>query len=144
VELHYEPFWEGIGRGWEVMRGECSGRFRSGRGRQPVRCGTSRRRCSISFILRKKKAERGPCGSERRGRVGWADREAGPSGEGESGPVGEEGRWSYLGQKPELGQSSRNKILSNFIWNLGFWQTLEICTRRFRRNFEMAIFPKIF
>jgi hypothetical protein len=76
VELHYELFWEGIGRGWEVMRGECSGRFRSGRERQPVRCGTSRRRCSISFILRKKKAERGPCGSERRGRVGWADREA--------------------------------------------------------------------
>jgi hypothetical protein len=28
-----------------------------------------------------------------------------PSGEGESGPVGEERRWLRLGQKPELGQS---------------------------------------
>jgi hypothetical protein len=46
--------------------------------------------------------------------------------------------------KPELGQSSRNKILSNFIWNLDFWQTLKVCTRRFRRNFDMGIFPKIF
>jgi hypothetical protein len=25
-----------------------------------------------------------------------------------------------LGQKSEMGQSSRNKILSNFIWNLDF------------------------
>jgi hypothetical protein len=24
-----------------------------------------------------------------------------------------------------MGQSSRNKILSNFIWNLDFWQTLK-------------------
>jgi hypothetical protein len=48
------------------------------------------------------------------------------------------------GLKPELGQSSRNKILLNFIWNLIFWQTLEICTTRFRRDFDMEIFPKIF
>jgi hypothetical protein len=27
---------------------------------------------------------------------------------------------------------------------LDFWQTLEICTRRFRRNFDMGIFPRIF
>jgi hypothetical protein len=39
---------------------------------------------------------------------------------------------------------SRNKILSNFIWNFDYWQTLEICTRRFRRNFDMGILPKIF
>jgi hypothetical protein len=43
-----------------------------------------------------------------------------PSGEGESGPVGLEGRCPWLGQKSELGQSSRNKILLNFIWNLDF------------------------
>jgi hypothetical protein len=67
-----------------------------------------------------------------------------PSGEGDSRPVGEEGRWPQLSQKPELGQSSRNKILSNFIWNLKFCQTLEICTRRFRTNFDMGIFLKIF
>jgi hypothetical protein len=41
-------------------------------------------------------------------------------------------------------ESSVHKILSNFIWNLDFWQTLEICTRRFRWNFDMGILPKIF
>jgi hypothetical protein len=59
--------------------------------------------------------------------VGWANR-----GEGE--------RWAAAGPKGggrEVGRGwSRNwkwldKILSNFIWNLDFWQTLEICTRRF-------------
>jgi hypothetical protein len=63
--------------------------------------------------------------------VGWARR-------------GRKGVGPQLGQKLEMGQSSRNKILSNFIWNLDFWQTLEICTRRFRRNFDMGILPKIF
>jgi hypothetical protein len=119
-----------FGRGsagwWEVMRGECSSHFGSGRGR----------RCSVGFILRKKKAGRARAAV--RGGAGQA-RPAGrlrPSGEGESGPIGKEARWPRLGQKPELGQSSRNKILSNFIWNLNFWQTLEICTMRFRRNFS--------
>jgi hypothetical protein len=37
-----------------------------------------------------------------------------------------------------------DKICSNFIWNLDFWQTLEICTTRLRRNFDMGILPKIF
>jgi hypothetical protein len=79
----------------------------------------------------------------RAGQAGLAGRPR-PSGEGESGPVREEGRWPRLGRVPELGQSSRTKILSNFIWNLDFWQNLEIYTRRFRRNFDMEIFPKIF
>jgi hypothetical protein len=39
---------------------------------------------------------------------------------------------------------SRNKILSYFIWNLDFCETLEICTRRFRWNFDMGILFKIF
>jgi hypothetical protein len=69
-----------FGRGsagwWEVMRGECFGYFRSGRGRRPARCGASRRRHSVGFVLRKKKVGRGLCGSERRGRAGWVDREA--------------------------------------------------------------------
>jgi hypothetical protein len=77
------------------------------------------------------------------GQAGPAERPR-PSGEGESRLIGEEGRWPRLGRKLELGQSSRNKILSKFIWNLDFFQTLEICTRRFRRNFDTGIFPKIF
>jgi hypothetical protein len=63
-----------FGRGsagwWEVMRGECSGHFKSGRGRRPVRCGASGWRCSVGFLLRKKKVGRGPCGSERMGGAG--------------------------------------------------------------------------
>jgi hypothetical protein len=56
-----------FGRGsigcWEVMRGECSGHFRSGRGQQPAWCGTSGWWHSVGFVLRKKKAEWG--------RLGW-------------------------------------------------------------------------
>jgi hypothetical protein len=55
----------------------------------------------------------------RAGQAGLAERLR-PSGEGESGPIGEEGRWPRLGRKPEFGQSSINKILSKFIWNLNF------------------------
>jgi hypothetical protein len=91
---------------------------------------------------------RKPCGARAAVRGGaW---QAGPierprsSGERESRLIGEEGRWSRLGRKPKLGQSSRNKMISNFIWNLDFWQTLEICTRRFRRNFVVGIFPEIY
>jgi hypothetical protein len=93
------------------MRGKCSDRFESGRGRRPAWCP-----CGSE---RKKKVERGPCGSERRSRVGWAGQEVEAQwGGGER--AGEEGRWPRLGRKLELGQSSRNKILSNFIWNLDF------------------------
>jgi hypothetical protein len=49
-------------------------------------------------------------------------------------------RWGRLGWKgggSEVGRGWAgnrkwvDNILSNFIWNLDFWQTLEICTRRF-------------
>jgi hypothetical protein len=128
----------------EVMRGECSGYFKSKRGRRPVWYGSSRWWRSVGFVLRKKKV--GWARAVVRGRAGQAGLTGRPrpSGEGESGLVGEEGRWPRLGRKLELGQSSGNNILSNFIWNLDFWQTLKICTRRFRRNFDMGIFPKIF
>jgi hypothetical protein len=46
--------------------------------------------------------------------------------------------------KTGAGTNSKNKTFLNFIWNSDFWQTLEICTRRFRRDFDMRIFPKIF
>jgi hypothetical protein len=48
------------------------------------------------------------------------------------------------GPKTRVGPNSRNKTFSTFIWNSDFWQTLEICTLRFRRYFDMRIFPKIF
>jgi hypothetical protein len=69
-----------FGRGsigwWEVMRGESSSHFRSGRGWQPTWCSSCRRQRLVGFILRKKKAGQGVCGSERRGGAGEASREA--------------------------------------------------------------------
>jgi hypothetical protein len=89
VELYYEPFREGIDRVVGSDEGECTGHFRSERGWQMARCGASRRRRSVGFILRKKKAGWGPCGSERRGRLGWP---------GGRGPMGR-GRAVRLGRK---------------------------------------------
>jgi hypothetical protein len=64
-----------IGSG-EVMRGECSGHFESESGHRPVWCSTSGQRRSVGFVVRKKKARRGPFDSERRGGAGWASGEA--------------------------------------------------------------------
>jgi hypothetical protein len=71
-----------------------------------VEVGGGRRGAALGWLRPKEEESRaGQAGPARRSR---------PSGEGESGPVGEEWRW------PQLGQSLRNKILSNFIWSLDF------------------------
>jgi hypothetical protein len=62
------------------------------------------------------------------GGAGWARR-----GEGEW--------WAAAGPETRNGWIKSFRI---FIWNLDFWQTLEICTSIFRRNFDMGILPKIF
>jgi hypothetical protein len=73
---------------------------------------------------------------------------------GRLGQKGEEERWAVAG--PEWGgrevghgwarnqkwPDSRNKILSNFIWNLDFRQNLEICTRRFQEILTWGFFLK--
>jgi hypothetical protein len=65
-------------------------------------------------------------------------------GEGER-PIGEGNRkWATAGPKTGAGSNSSNKIFLNFDLEFEFLATLEICTRRFRRNFDMRIFPKIF
>jgi hypothetical protein len=62
-------------------------------------------------------------------------------GNGWSGRKEEVGRgWAETGAGP----ISSNKTLSNFYLEFDFLATLEICTRRFRRNFGMGIFPKFF
>jgi hypothetical protein len=86
----------------------------------------------------------------RRGRLGRKGRERGGPRLGRN----EEGkRWAAArpeGGEREVGrgwaenQKWLDKILSNFIWNLDFLQTLEICMRGLRRNFHMGILPKIF
>jgi hypothetical protein len=79
------------------------------------------------------------------GRRQWpADRAGLPVSEGEAagqaGPEGGGERWAaagseWGGREVGLGWAKNrkwlDKILSNFIGNLDFWQTLEICTRRF-------------
>jgi hypothetical protein len=42
------------------------------------------------------------------------------------------------------GPNSEEKFFSNKNWIFEFTKALEICRRRFRRNFEVGIFPKFF
>jgi hypothetical protein len=68
-----------------------------------------------------------------------------PSGERESGRLGEGKRkWVAARPKTGAGPNSSNKTFLNFYLEFEFFATLEICTRRFRRNFDIGIFPKIF
>jgi hypothetical protein len=64
----------------------------------------------------------------------------------------EGGQWGWVGQKAEwagwllgrLGQKLKKKSFRNKNWIFEFTKALEICTRRFRRNFDTRIFPKFF
>jgi hypothetical protein len=42
------------------------------------------------------------------------------------------------------GPKSEENSFSNKNWIFKYTKALEICTRRFRRKFDMRIFPKIF
>jgi hypothetical protein len=66
---------------------------------------------------------------EKRGRAdGWLDGEVGRAG----WPPG------------RLGRKRRKNSFPNKNWIFEFTKALEICRRRFRRNFDMRIFPKFF
>jgi hypothetical protein len=57
-------------------------------------------------------------------------------GEGER-LVGEGKRkWATTGPKTGAGSNSSNKTVLNFYLEFDFLANLEICTRRFRRNFS--------
>jgi hypothetical protein len=75
----------------------------------------------------------------------WADREAEAQwGEGEW-PDGEgKKKWATTGLKIGAGPNSSNKTFLNCYLEFKFLATLEICTRIFRINFDMGIFPKFF
>jgi hypothetical protein len=68
-------------------------------------------------------------------------KEVGQQGEGGRGRLvglsGPKGRMGQLGQKLK-------KSIQNKNWIFEFTKALEICTRRFRRNFDTRIFPKFF
>jgi hypothetical protein len=91
---------------------------------------------------------------EDEGGAGWLGR---PKAEaqwrfGGGGPKGGKGEWAGQGGRRGgslLGQIQswariQKKFFSNFNLFLEFGRTLEICTRRFRRDFDTRIFPKIF
>jgi hypothetical protein len=52
--------------------------------------------------------------------------------------------WAAARPKTIARPNSSNKTLLNVYLLFKFLATLEICTRRFRRNFDMGIFPKFF
>jgi hypothetical protein len=43
-----------------------------------------------------------------------------------------------------LGRNLKKDSFQNKIWIFEYTKALDICTRRFRRNFDMGIFPKFF
>jgi hypothetical protein len=57
---------------------------------------------------------------------------------GRRGEAGQHGRgwagWAEIGEE----------LFLNKIWIFEYTKALEICIRRFRRNFDMRIFPKFF
>jgi hypothetical protein len=76
---------------------------------------------------------------------GWASREAKAQWRDGEWPVGEGKRkWVTAGPKTGAGPNSSNKTFLNFYLEFEFLATLEICTWRFRRDFDIGIFPKIF
>jgi hypothetical protein len=75
-------------------------------------------------------------------RAGWA-------GEGGFGLRGQRGQRGWLGQRlsgpVKLAEPKvRKKDFWIKNWIFEFTKSLEICRRRFRRNFDMGIFPKFF
>jgi hypothetical protein len=71
------------------------------------------------------------------GRQGWL-RPA--RGEGPAGPAGPKAEWAVR----LAGPKAKKRIFELKIGFFEFTKTLEICPRRFRRNFDMRIFPKFF
>jgi hypothetical protein len=64
-----------------------------------------------------------------------------------TGPDREGGGGTLLGWKKNKGGGRAEIKKKNFRiknWIFEYTKALEICTRRFRRNFDMRIFPKFF
>jgi hypothetical protein len=59
---------------------------------------------------------------------------------GQRGPARPEGEWAARSAGPKA--RKKNFRIKNWIFE--FTKALEICTRRFRRNFDIRIFPKFF
>jgi hypothetical protein len=78
-----------------------------------------------------------------RGPAGPAERPR-PSGERGRGRLKKSGPWLGRLAAGLIGPKSKKKNFRIKNWIFEFIKALEICTRRFRRNFDMRIFPKFF
>jgi hypothetical protein len=74
------------------------------------------------------------------GRAAWAGLWASASGRGErpAGPAGPMAEWAARSAGPK----AKKRISELKKWIFEFNKALEICIRRFMRNFDMRIFPK--
>jgi hypothetical protein len=86
---------------------------------------------------RRRRPKRGGRGVGLEGGRGWAQEGEMGSGPAEGqGPDGWVENWRWA--------QAQKQILFKFQLILEFGRTLENCTRRFRKKFDMEIFPKIF
>jgi hypothetical protein len=75
-------------------------------------------------------------------RAGWAGRAISACRDGEAGGLaGTEAKWAAGSAGPKI-RKKRNFRIKNWIFE--FRKALEICRRRFRRNFDMSFFSKFF
>jgi hypothetical protein len=88
-----------------------------------------------------------------KGNIFWPIRHcrAGRDGPSARAAYGREGRWlARLRERAGrlaaglIGPKAKENCFPNKNWIFEFNKALEICTRRFRRNFEVGIFPKFF
>jgi hypothetical protein len=81
-------------------------------------------------------------------RAGWASREAEAQWEEGERPVGKKKKEKRMGRgwaERLDGPEVTGKILFRIKFDFfEYTKALEICARRFRRNFDMRIFPKFF
>jgi hypothetical protein len=55
-----------------------------------------------------------------------------------------EGEWAGMTDWPDSRRDSNRNLIFEFSMFLELGKTLRNCTRRFRRNLDMRIFPKSF
>jgi hypothetical protein len=135
--------------GASETRGSDAGKFLTGVGRHgegggsdrwgPVDRETRERRPAREGVIRKGK--RISCEGVTDARAGWANRDCfglwGRCGRGAGWARGRTGRGVGRAERKEKSFRIKN-------WIFKFTKALGICRRRFRRNFDMRIFPKLF
>jgi hypothetical protein len=130
--------WTGAGRAVHRGVGRRGGEDTSDRW-GPVDRGTRERRPAREGVNRKGKDISREDATD--ARAGWAGRPISSCVDGAAGgPAGPEAKRAAGSAGPKI----RKKEISELKLDFEFTKALEICRRRFRRNFDMRIFPKFF